>query len=165
MTRNLTLMTASACALVQFGAQFFAISVVATTVASAPPRSFRILSGADRYNSEMFWQTVPLVTLVLLIAALVANWRTARRGMLLVALALFVAGGAIAGVFLEPTFAEMTAQGYANAVDPELQARAQQWLLLNWAVWAVGFIACLALLVALTRPEAADHRQGVQPKR
>jgi hypothetical protein len=165
MIRNLTLIAASACALLQFGAQFFAISVVASTVAAAPPRSFRILSGADRYNSEMFWQTLPPVTLVLLVAALVVNWRTARRNLLLVALALFVAGGIIAEALLEPTFAEIIAQGYADTVDSALQARAQRWLLLDWAVWAVGFVACLALLVALTKPEAARHNQGVRPNR
>ena len=154
MIRNLTLIAASACTMLQAGAQFFAISVVASTVAAAPPRSFRILSGADSYNSEMFWQTMPPVTLALLIAALVANWRTARRGLLLAALALFIAGGVIAGVFLEPAFMEIIAQGYADRVDPELQARAQRWLLVDRAVWVVGFLAGLALLVALTRPDA-----------
>ena len=93
MIRNLTLIAASACALLQFGAQFFAISVLASTVAAAPPRSFQVLGGADRYNSEMFWQTLPPVTLVLLIAALVANWQTGRRGLVVAALALFIAGG------------------------------------------------------------------------
>ena len=163
MIRNLTLIAAAAAALLQFGAQFFAISVVASTVAAAPPRSLRILSGADSYNSEMFWQTMPPVTLVLLIAALVANWRTARRGLLIAALALFIAGGAMAGMLLEPMFAEITAQGYADRVDPALQARAQRWLLLDWAVWGVGFLACVALLVALTKPDAARH--GAQAER
>ena len=165
MIRNLTLIAASACALLQFGAQFFAISVLASTVAAAPPRSFRILGGADRYNSEMFWQTLPPVTLVLLIAALVANWQTGRRGVVVAALALFIAGGVIAGAFLEPAFANMTAQGYADTVDSALQARTQRWLLLDWAVWALGFLAGLALLVALTRPEAAGHRRRVQSDR
>jgi hypothetical protein len=163
--RNLSLIAASGCALLQFGAQFFAISVMASTIAAAPPRSFRILSGADRYNSEMFWQTVPPVTLVLLIAALVANWRTGRRGLLLVALALFIAGGVIAGAALEPMFADMIAQGYADTVDPNLHARAQRWLLLDWAVWAVGFVACLSLLVALARPETAGRGQDVRLNR
>ena len=121
---NLTLMALAASCLLQVGAQLFAILVVVRTVISAPPRSFAMFQGPYGYDSSPFWNTVPMVTLLLFIAALVANWRTARRNLLLVALALFVGGGVVAGVVVEPEFASLMAAGYRDVVDPALQERA-----------------------------------------
>ncbi len=46
------MMALVACCLMQIGAQLFALSVVASTVSAAPPRSFAILEGAYRYDSS-----------------------------------------------------------------------------------------------------------------
>src|SRR5688500_6555845 len=102
--RNLTLMAAAASCFIQIGAQLFAVSVIAHTVAQAPPRSFAIFEGAYGYDSSSFWNTVPPITALLLIIALVTNWKTRRRNLLLIALAVFVLGGVVAGVFVEPRF-------------------------------------------------------------
>ena len=79
---------------IQIGAQLFAVSIIARTVQSAPPRSFAILEGTYRYDSSAFWQTVPPITGVLFLAALVANWKTDRRKLLGGAFTLFLIGGA-----------------------------------------------------------------------
>lgn len=71
--RNLTLMALVACGLMQIGAQLFALSVVASTVSAAPPRSFAMLQGEYGYNSSAFWNTFPTITSVLFVIALVAN--------------------------------------------------------------------------------------------
>jgi hypothetical protein len=150
--RNITMMALTACCLMQIGAQLYALSVVASTLSAAPPRSFAILHGEYRYDSSSFWNTVPMITSVLFLIALVANWKTPRRKLLLLALALFVIGGLVAGLYLEPVFDEMKAIGYRDEVDLELQSRAATWYAVDWAVWSTGAAAGVALLLALIRP-------------
>lgn len=156
--KNITMMAAVAGSFIQIGAQLFALSVVARTVSAAPPRSFAILQGAYRYDSSVFWETVPPITFVIFAIALVANWKTARRNLLLLALTLFIAGGIVAGFFLEPVFDEMKAIGFRDEVDPVLQSRAATWYALDWAVWVVGVIGGLALLLALLGPATPRNK-------
>lgn len=156
--KNITMMAAVAGSFIQIGAQLFALSVVARTVSAAPPRSFAILQGAYRYDSSAFWETVPPITFVIFAIALVANWKTARRNLLLLALTLFIAGGIVAGFFLEPVFDEMKAIGFRDEVDPVLQSRAATWYALDWAVWVVGVIGGLALLLALLGPATPRNK-------
>jgi len=156
--RNVTLMAAAASCFIQIGAQLFAVSVIVRTVVQAPPRSFALFEGAYGYDSSRFWDTVPPITALLLVVALAANWKTQRRNLLLIAMAVFVLGGVVAGVFLEPTFAEMLAVGYRDAIDPALQRRAANWYALDWAVWVFSLCAGVALLAALVRPAANGAR-------
>jgi hypothetical protein len=150
--RDLTLMALVACGLMQIGAQLYALSVVASTVSAAPPRSFAMLQGKYGYNSSAFWNTFPTITAVLFVIALVANWKTPRRKLLLLALTLFVIGGLVAGLYLEPVFDEMKAIGFRDEVDPVLQSRAARWYALDWTVWGLGAVAGVTLLLALIRP-------------
>ena len=153
---NIALIALIVSCFIQIGAQLFAVSVIARTVQSAPPRSFAIFEGAYRYDSSAFWQTVPPITSVLFLAGLVANWKTHRRNLLLGAFALFLVGGAVAGFYLEPAFADIMAIGYRDKVDPVLQARAAKWYAFDWAVWVLSLAAGVALLAALARPVTAD---------
>jgi hypothetical protein len=152
--KNVTLMALVAACLVQVGAQLFALSVVASTVSAAPPRSFAILQGEYRYDSSGFWSTVPPITAVLFVTALIANWKSSRRNLLLLALTLFVIGGVMAGLYLEPTFDEIKKIGFRDEIDPVLQARAATWYATDWGVWAIGATAAVCLLLALVRPAA-----------
>ena len=138
--------------LIQIGAQLFALVVIASTVAEAPPRSFAMFQGEYGYNSSAFWSTVPPITFALFVIALIANWKTRRQKLLLLALTLFLVGGLVAGLFLEPVFDEMKAMGYRDEVDPVLQSRAATWYALDWAVWGMAVVAGFALLLALIRP-------------
>ena len=155
--KNIAMMALVASALIQNGAQLFALSIIARTVSKAPPRSFAILSGEYAYDSRIFWETVPPITLLLFLIALVANWRTARRKFLLAALGLFIAGGLFAGLYLEPMFDAMISRGYADHIDPVMQREAATWYMIDWAVWAVGFVGCLALLLALAQPTSREE--------
>lgn len=162
--RNLTLMAVVAICFLQLGAQMFAISVVASTLAEAPPRSFAILEGEHRYDSGAFWATLPPITALLFVIALVANWKTRRRLLVLAAFGLFVLAGLLAGILLEPLFASMTQGGFRDVVDPALRSRARQWYALDWTVWSLGLAAGIALLLALNTavgsPETRGRRGG-----
>ena len=150
--KNLTLLTLTGSSLLQTGAQLFAVSIVASTVSEAPPRSFAMLQGEYGYNSSTFWDIVPPITFLLFIIALITNWKTQRRKLIFFALSLFIIGGMIAGFFLEPFFADMLKKGYSDQVDVTLQAQAQKWYFFDWMVWTLSLVSGLLLLVALTRP-------------
>ena len=159
--RNIALMMLIFSCFMQIGGQFFAISVLVSTITEAPPRSFAILEGEYPYNSSNFWSTVPPVTALLYVAALIANWKTQRRAFLLVSLVLFIVAGLIAGVVLEPEFDQLIATGYSDTIDPALQSRAARWYYFDWAAWGVIVVAGLALLLALARPaEPQDSRRS-----
>lgn len=155
--RNLTLIALVACCLMQVGAQLFALCVVAGTVSAAPPRSFAILQGEYGYDSSAFWSVVPMVTLALFVIALVANWKTPRRNLLLLALSLFIIGGLLAGLYLEPMFEEIKAIGFRDDIDPILQRRAAIWYAFDWAIWSIGALAGAIILWALIRPATAAN--------
>lgn len=149
-TLALTLLVASC--FIQIGAQLFALVVIAGPVAEAPPRSLAIFEGPYGYDSSGFWSTVPMVTAVLFLVALAANWKNGRRTLLLVALAMFVIGGAVTALLAEPIFSEMMKVGYHDHVDPVLQRRAARWHALDWTTWSLVVLAGVALMVALLRP-------------
>jgi hypothetical protein len=160
--RNLALMALIVSCLMQVGAQLFAISVMVGTITEAPPRSFAILEGAHRYDSRAFWDTLPPITGLLFLIGIVANWRTARRPLLLLAFGLFIAAGVLAGVFLEPEFAKIIEGGFRDAVDPALKGRADRWVTLDWGVWSLSLVAGIGLLAALTIPSDARKPEGMQ---
>ncbi len=72
--------------------------------------------------------------------------------MLLGAFALFLLSGVVAGLYLEPVFAELKAIGYSDIVDPVLQSRAATWYAYVIGVWLLGLVAGILLLFALARP-------------
>jgi len=155
---DITLIALTISCLLQAGAQLFAISVVVRVLQSAPPRSLAILEGPYRYDSSAFWNIVPAITAVLFLVALISNWKTSRRKLLLGAFALFVIGGVIAGVYLEPMFARIIAVGYHDAIDPALQSRAATWYTMDCAVWLLGLASGIILLLALARPAMMSSR-------
>lgn len=150
--RNLTLMALIISCFLQVGGGLFAISVVVSTIIEAPPRSFALLEGEYRYDSSAFWETLPPITAMLFAIALIANWKTSRRRLVVTAFALFILGGLLAAFLLEPEFAKITETGYGDVVDPELQNRARNWYALDWAVWSIILMAGIVLLLALAHP-------------
>jgi hypothetical protein len=158
-TRNLSDVALVALAVgyfIQIGAGVFALAVAARVVNAAPPRSLAILEGAYRYDSSACWQIVPAITATLFLLAIIANWRSRRRGLLVGAFAVFLLSGAITAGVLGPLFADIAAAGYRDAVDPDLQRRAALWYAADWGARCVDAVAGVALLVALTRPAPGD---------
>jgi hypothetical protein len=150
--KNITLLSLTASCLIQTGAQLFAVSMIASTLSEAPPRSFAMLQGEYGYNSSSFWDIVPSITFLLFIIALITNWKTQRQKLILFALTLFIIAGLLAGFFLEPLFADIIKQGYSDQLDTALQVKAQSWYIFDWMVWTLSLVSGLTLLVALTRP-------------
>jgi hypothetical protein len=159
---NLSLIPAVVAALLQAGAQLFAIAVVVGTVTKAPPRSLAMYAGEYGYNSGPFWEVMPTVTLGLLLVALVGNWRTPRRRLVLAAIALFIAAGLFTVFIMGPVQEAVVGAGFSDAVDEALRAQAARWHMLDWASWAltlsVGLVLTASLAVRV--PEATATRDA-----
>ena len=155
---NVSLGMATIGALLQAGAQLFAAAVIVGTVTQAPPRSLAIYSGEYRYDSGPFWEVVPAITLLLLLFALVANWKTSRRHLVISALGTFVLAGLFAAFVTGPLQAEFIAAGFADSVDPALAARAALWHTLDWTSWALTLVPGVLLVVAMLVPQIAPPR-------
>jgi len=150
--RNVTLIALVASWFIQIGGQVFALIAVDRTLVAGPPRSFAMLQGVYRYDSSLFWSTVPPLTSLLLIIALVTNWKTGRRKFLLVTLTLFMVITLVSILYLQPTFDAIKAIGYRDEIDPTLRSRAAKWHAAEWAVWCLALVGGFALLLALIRP-------------
>ena len=146
---DLSLIPAVIGALLQAGAQLFAIAVVVGTVTAAPPRSLAMYAGAYGYNSGPFWEVMPTVTLGLLLIALVGNWKTPRRRLLLAAVALFIAAGLFTVFVMGPAQEAVVGAGYRDTVDEALRAQAARWHLLDWAAWALTLSTGVILAASL----------------
>jgi hypothetical protein len=158
---NLSLIPAVIGALLQAGAQLFAIAVVVGTVTQAPPRSLAMYAGEYGYDSGPFWEMMPTVTLVLLLVALVGNWRTPRRRLILAAVGLFIAAGLFTVFVMGPAQEAVVGAGYSDAVDQALRVQAARWHMLDWVSWAltlsVGTVLTAALVVRVPEAGAAGH--------
>lgn len=146
---RLSIAVAAVGVLLQAGAQLFAVAVIVGTVTVAPPRSLAMYAGEYRYDSSSFWEIVPTITLVLLLGALVANWKTPRRRLVISAVGAFVVAGLFAGFVTGPLQAGIIATGFADAVDPALAARAARWRHLDWVSWALTLLPGILLMISL----------------
>jgi hypothetical protein len=136
---------------IQIGGQVFALIAVDRTLVAAPPRSFAMLQGVFRYDSSLFWSTVPPLTS----CCSSSHWlRTGRPGAenFYLTLTLFVVITLVSILYLQPTFDAIKAIGYRDEIDPTLRSRAAKWHAAEWAVWCLALVGGFALLLALIRP-------------
>ena len=157
---NLSLVPAVVGALLQAGAQLFAVAVVVSTVTEAPPRSLAMYAGEYGYDSGPFWEVMPAVTLGLLVIALLGNWRTPRRPLLFTALVLFIAAGIFTVFIMGPAQEAVVGVGYSDAVDEALRGQAVPWHMLDWASWvltlSVGVVLAASLAVPVPEADATS---------
>jgi hypothetical protein len=152
---NVALIAVTASYLIQIGAGFFALGVIGRVLIAAPPRSLAMLEGGYAYDGNVFWEMVPPITALLFLFAIITNWKSHRRVLLVAAFAVFLVSGAVTVGVIGPIFSEVAAGGYRDVVDPVLQQRAATWYAADWGARAFDLVGAIALLVALTRPGPA----------
>ena len=106
-------------------------------------------AGEYGYDSGPFWELMPAVTLGLLLIALVGNWRTPRRRLLLAAVTLFIAAGLFTVFVMGPAQQAVVGVGYSEAIDEALRVQAARWHILDWASWALTLSCGVVLAAAL----------------
>jgi len=155
---RLSLVVATIGALLQAGAQLFAVAVIVSTAVEAPPRSLAIYAGEYGYDSSHFWEIMPTINLALLFVALLANWKTPRRRFVLVAVTAFVIAGLFAAFVTGPLQSEIISAGFSESVDPALKVRAARWYIFDWTSWALTLVPGLVLVFALSATSSESAR-------
>ena len=141
---KISLLAIFATLFVQIGAQLFALLAIVQTLVKNPPESFQMLAGDYGYDSSIFWDTIPNVTTLLFVIALIACWKTNARMWIIISFSFFILAGVLAMVVVEPRFAELI----SNESGTNLNEMTASWYRLDWTLW------CLTLLsgLVLTKP-------------
>lgn len=120
-------------------------------------------SGEYGYNGASFWEVMPTITMALLLLALLANWRTQRRRLLVGAVGAFLLAALFAVFVMGPLQAEVVSAGFADSVDPVLAARAARWLAFDWVSWALTLVPGVLLVLALGTVSTKSERPVDSP--
>lgn len=138
------------------GAAYEHLAVVPVWSA-AVPASLTMFQGEFALAAARFWIPIHPVTLVLLIAALLLNWRTERRKFIVITLAGYAAVLAITAVWFVPELMAITQSAYSPSIDPKLTQRAATWETYSLIRLALLIILAINLLFGLSKP---SEKQG-----
>ncbi len=108
------------------GATYEHLAVVPQWTA-APPASLAMFQGTYGLQAQNFWIPIHPVTVLLMTAALVANWRSARRKPIALCMAGYLLVLVITFAYFVPELIALTTTPYAGTIDADLQARAANW--------------------------------------
>lgn len=133
---------------------------------AAPPVSLSMFQGKYGLNAAAFWTRIHPVTLLLLIAALAAAWKTAGRKNLLLTLAGYAVIIGTTAAYFVPELLAITGTAFSQTADPALTERAQRWELLSLVRLATMVVMAIVLLLGLTRlhvSRAAGRKYSAEP--
>ena len=150
-TKNIFLILASMSFILVLGAATYEHLGVVPQWSAAPPSSLAMFQGEYGLKAENFWIPIHPVTFLLMVGALIANWKTPRRNNILTVLIGYVIILASTFIYFVPELLDITQTPYQENVDQVLVDRASMWETLSLV--RLVFIAVLAyiLLSALTK--------------
>lgn len=151
MVRTFTLIFASISFIVVIGGATYEHTAVVPVWASAPPASLAMFQGNFPLAAPNFWIPVHPVTLLLLMAALIANWGKESRKFILITLGGYLAVLLVTFIYFVPELVSITGSAYSTSLDSSLTQRAKTWEALSLV--RLGFLLVLAtsLLFGLSR--------------
>ncbi len=103
-----------------------------------------MVKGDYGYDSSIFWNTIPNLTTLLFVIALIACWKTKARKWIIISFSIFICAGVLAMVVVEPKFAELITNESSTTLNEMTSTRYR----LDWTLW---FLTLLSGLV-LTKP-------------
>lgn len=149
--KNYVLIAAIMAHFVLVGADIFAQVAITPVALSAPPASLAMYQGEYVYDSAPFWRSTNMVALILLIAALVSNWGTSRRKLLLAWLAGSIIVSIVSLGYIFPEYTEIVSSVYSDTIDRELYQRGADWRIIAFARWLVFAGIGVMPLIALSK--------------
>lgn len=152
MIRNLFLILASISFVVVIGGAVYEHLALVPVWASAVPASLTVFQGPYRLAPEKFWMLIHPVTIVLMVIALVANWASDRRALILTPLVGYVVILVATWLYFVPELMELTQTPISGTVDAALTARASSWETLSLVRLGFLFVLAITLLSSLATP-------------
>ena len=136
------------------GATYEHVAVVPVWI-SAVPASLAMFQGEYALAPWNFWIPIHPITVTLLVIALIANWRTPRRGYVLMTLIGYLAILAVTFAYFVPELLSLIKTAYSPTVDAELTRRAGLWETLSLVRLGCLFALAVVLLLGLSKSESA----------
>ncbi|MEO5860075.1 MAG: hypothetical protein ABIR33_14140 [Pyrinomonadaceae bacterium] len=152
MVRNFIIILASISFIIVIGGAVYEHRALVPVWSSAVPASLTVFQGEYRLTPEKFWVPIHPVTVVLMIAALVANWASDRRALILAPLVGYVVVLAITFFYFVPELMAITQTPFSETVDAALTARASTWETLSLVRLGSLILMAISLLSSLATP-------------
>ncbi|HWV69506.1 transposase [Chitinophaga sp.] len=147
---------ATALYFVMNGAQLWETALMAPAWTAAPPESLFFFKGRYGLDFKYFWMIVHSVHEVVLLLAIVFNWRLRnRRNIMLVLFAVHVAMRVWTLTYFAPTLMGFMALDIHPGTDAALLEKATTWKLLNYlrvGIYVMVNIGYAVLLVRAVKP-------------
>src|SRR5579871_546573 len=153
---NLTVLFAAIVVSTGFGASLVETVIHMSRYFADPPASFATWYG-DQVHSTAFWMPLQLGELILLIAALVANWRfSVRKRFLAIGLAVYVAIAVWTGAYFATEVQWLLRVAHESVVPADFVSRAHRWYLLTWVRQVAAAVPFFAVMLTLMTPASAS---------
>lgn len=127
--------------------------------ASAVPASLAMFQGEYAVVPQRFWIPIHPVTSLLLVLALIANWRTVVRNFILITLAGYAAILVTTFVFFVPELLSITQSAFSSVIDAELTRRAKMWEALSLVRLGILFVLAVVLLLGLSKADREANQR------
>ncbi len=120
---------------------------------SALPDSAVVVNGPYGLHEARFWMLIHPLLIVSFILTLVLNWQSpTRRKLILITFTVYVLVIATTLVYFVPELMAFQRSPESNVAAAEWLARGQRWQMLSWIRGLICYLACVPLLLALTKP-------------
>ncbi|MCE6987590.1 hypothetical protein [Dyadobacter sp. CY323] len=147
---NLFLIMASIAFITIIGAAIYEHAAIVPVWSMAPPVSLSMFQGEYGIQPANFWMPVHPVTILLLAAALIANWKLPRRKQILIVFGGYLLILLITATYFVPELIAITTSAYSVATSVDLTVRADLWEKLSLLRLSVLLIFAGMLLRSLT---------------
>ncbi len=149
--KNIFLILASLSFATIMGAAIYEHISITPHWSAAPPLSLTMFQGKYGLNSGLFWIIIHPVTVLLLIVALIVNWKNSRRKQILWVLSSYIIILIITAIYFVPELIHIITSPYQNHIDKDLQARAALWQKLSLLRLSLVILLSFILLSSLTK--------------
>ena len=110
-----------------------------------------MVGGEYGYDSSIWWDVFPNVSLVIFLIALITNWKTDRRKWLLISFAIGLLSAIYAIFLLEPVQASVKANALAETVPSDISEQAQTWLQVDLGFQLLSLLSTLILFQPIVK--------------
>lgn len=120
---------------------------------SALPDSAVVVNGPYGLQETRFWMLIHPLLITSFVLTLLLNWQShTRRKLVLLSFTVYVLMIAATLVYFVPELMAFARSPESNLSAAEWFARGQRWQTLSWIRGLICYLACLPLLLALTKP-------------
>ena len=157
MIRTISLILASISFVTVIGGATYEHLAVVPAWSAAVPASLSMFQGPHALAAQNFWIPIHPVTLLLMTATLVLNWKTERRKFILGAIGGYLGVLAITAVYFLPELMAVIQTAYSTNIDAEITRRANIWETLSLVRLAFLLMLAFVLLLGLSQPDRSGR--------